>query len=214
MSPPVNHSGWFLGSLLAATMAGCGGDGGGDPSLTSTTPQLPQGSYQVAAVGDTVGTGEAFFDKGNGYVFLSSDGDAAATVVYVTSSVGARRVPATTSRITLSFARQTPTALTPLTATGMAGSYVAWVAGQSVSIIIAPDGSIAAGLSTCKLAGSVNYQLTYGDALSATVDVSNCKNVNDGRYTGLLYAAPNLQPAAFRLVAENRQQVIDLLAFR
>ena len=203
---------YLIGGVVAGLVA-CGNGDNHDPALTSSTPQLSPGAYQVSVGGDTVATGEAFLGASGGYVLLSNDGDAAFSVAYVTSADGARRVPSSAGT-SLTYARKASFELTPISVTAMAGDYQAWLAGQTVKLTIATDGRISAGASACALTGQLDDRTTYGHAVAATIDVSHCRGVSEGRYRGLLYATANLQPAAFRLVAENRVELIDLLAYR
>ena len=201
-----------LGFFLTAQLARCGGDD--SPVLTSKTPQLPQGAYQIAAEGDTVGTGEAVYGKEKGYVFLSDDGRAPASVLYVTSLQGARRVPYESSGKTLTYVLQKPIFLEPLNSLNVKGNYSSWFAGQTVAFKIDSEGMMVAGASACKISGNVNFQNDYGNALPVTLNISGCQKLQSGSYTGLMYMSEKLKPASFKIIAENGTQIIDLLAFR
>ena len=198
-----------LGSLALA-LGGCGSSS----SPQDTVAPLADGAYQVSIEGDAPVTGEAFFSAGKGYVVLSDDGDAAASVLYSVGEFGiVRRVPPSADHHRVEFALQRPLALDAASVAGLASSYQTWLANQKVAFSVSANGTISAGNTPCKLSG--NLAAVPGSAsLSVTLIAAGCASVSAGRYTGLLYASDALAPAAFRIVAENGSALVDLLAYR
>jgi hypothetical protein len=200
--------------LVAAITAGCGGSDSTDPTLTSRLPTLAEGAYEVSVSGDSLATGLAFqAADGRHWLLLSTDGEAAATVAYIGTSAGARRVPLGDGR-TISFDLQAAASLAPLTPATWAGRYDAWIAGQPASFTVGADGSITAGTTPCRLSGRLGVGGPVGGAPSATLDVTGCIGIASGSYNALAWAADSIRPAAIRMVGENGQTVIDLLAYR
>lgn len=200
-------------ALLACGMLALGGCGSSSAPKDTMAP-LADGAYQVSIEGDAPVTGAAFFTGGKGYVVLSDDGDAAASVLYSVGEFGiVRRVPPSADHHRVEFALQRPLALDAASLAGLAASYQTWLADQKVEFSVSANGTISAGSTPCKLSG--NLAAVAGSAsLSVTLIATDCGSVGAGRYTGLLYASDALKPAAFRIVAENGSALVDVLAYR
>jgi len=227
MKPGTALSGGLMACAALAICSGltaCGSDVE-TPVVDSSTPVLAEGGYAVTASGDTASTGEAFYrGNGSGFVVLSDEAatDTSNTVLYVTGASGTRRVTgASTSStstkpfIALTFARTTALSTTPLTASSLSGSYDVWLAGQTVGVAVAADGTLSTtGGNACALSGKLDIQSSYGTAIAASVTVgAGCKQAA-GTYSGLAWAGTDAQPSRWRLVAENGQTLVDMLAYR
>ncbi|HEX3139040.1 MAG TPA: hypothetical protein VHQ87_03250 [Rhizobacter sp.] len=208
-----------LTAALASVLSACGNADDDTPApATSAVPSVAEGALQASVEGDSASVGTALFNAdGRGYVILSSDGDSGATVVHVADQhrSWARRVPATSSFVTLRFARSEPLSLTPLTGAALAGSYQLMLDGKPAALAITTDGGISAAAgSSCKLTGQVDLASNYGGARGLTLKLEACGQLAAGTYQGVLYASGATAPAAWQAVLENGSSVLDLLAYR
>jgi len=94
----------------------------------------------------------------------------------------------------------------------VAGRYVAQVAtGVVASFTVNAAGDIAAGATTCKLSGKLSAG-TLPNTLQLSLTTAGCGAL-PASATGVLAIDADYAPAAFRLVADNGTQVVDLWAY-
>lgn len=199
------------GLLVTLVLSACGG-GSNNPGIYSAA-HLPAGSYQVSASGDDVGIGEAFFGAKDGFILLSRDGDAAASLLYAKSR-DVRRIPDDGVARRLTFVRHSQLQTLPLVPSELSSTpYRVWLGGMSVGLSVSNQGRVQSTSVDCTLQGDIDFGRTYGHAVAVALDIGRCGALPVGHFTGLMYSAATLQPAAFRLVAENGRSFVDLLAY-
>lgn len=206
---------YLVASLpVVLALAGCGNSRDPAPPPTSSVPASPEGARQGYVSGDTATSASVYTNKeGKGYVVLSADGDAAASVLHVFDKSGGRRVPGG-AFATLAYERMQELPLRALNAASAAGAYTAMIGGKAAQFTVAADGAVAAGGSECKLSGKIDFAAGYGGAVGLSLAVSACGTVANGNYTGIAAAPVEQAPASLQLIVENGSAVVDVLAFK
>ncbi len=209
----------FLATTLAAlTLTACGGGGGSGDSLVNqkvTVDDLATGSY-IVAVGDqanpTVGKYYAAAD-GSRLLVLADSTDHATQLYRKTTTAAWVAVPAASGDVNVALLRNTALTTSTLTTAALAGSYVAQVAtGVNASFTVDANGNIAAGASTCKLSGTLAAGVLPG-TLKLSLTTSACGTL-PASSTGVVTVDADYAPAAFRMVADNGTQLLDLWAYK
>ncbi|MBY0240583.1 MAG: hypothetical protein K2X55_14830 [Burkholderiaceae bacterium] len=212
--PSLRSFHMVLPAAALLVLAGCGNSPDPAPPPTSAVPAAPEGARQGYVSGDMVSAGNVFMNKeGKGYVVLSADGDAAASVLHVVDKSGGRRVPGGPF-VSLTYERMQELPLRALSATTAAGSYSAMVGGKAAQFTVAADGVITAGASDCKVSGKIDYAAGYGGAVGLSLTVAACGTVANGGYAGIAAAPVERAPASLQLIGENGSVVVDVLAFK
>jgi hypothetical protein len=206
-----------LATLAAMTLslAACGGNGDDAPPPTSAVPTLATGAYLTSVQGDSATVGLTLINAaGQGFVLLSDDGDAAATVMHISNGTEARRAPAGPGFVTLSYARSESLSLMTLSGAALAGDYQLLLDGKPAAVTVAADGHITAlTSSSCKLSGQIDLASSYGGGKGVSLNLESCGAQAAGTYSGVLYLAASTAPARWQAVVENGKNVIDLLAY-
>jgi len=211
----------LLGCLSVALTAcdGGGGTANKQAGLSVQTPPLAQGAQAVVMAGDGLGgSGMAFTGpSGQGFMFLASDSQQPAAVVYQRASADAgwSRAPETgaPSALTMQFQESMPNLPTP-TLASLAGRYQSSFNGADSSGFQVNDGGQIQAQSGngCQLSGTVRSS-DYGGALGVDLNFSGCSQLA-GAYSGIVFVDPNAPNAAFRIVAANGSSVLDFYAFQ
>lgn len=217
MTKPSTPS-WLSAAALAAMtawLAACGGSDDDTPMPTSAVPTRAEGAYLTSVQGDSATVGLTLVNAaGRGFVLLSDDGDAPATVMHISNRTEARRAPVGPAFVTLSDTLSEPLSLSALSGGALAGDYQLLLGGRPAAVSVAADGRItAAADSSCKLNGQIDLASSYGGAKGVSLSLANCGTLAAGSYAGVLYAAPSTAPARWQAVVENGAGVIDLLAY-
>ncbi|HYD62055.1 MAG TPA: hypothetical protein VEC35_16945 [Noviherbaspirillum sp.] len=203
------------GALALLSSCGGSGDGGASAVLNAT---LPSGANSVLLTGEPAGSfGEAFLDaEGNG-VLLASGGDERPVAAYYDIKRNTlRRVPALDASLQLGVeaGATRPVSTTAITLSGLAGSYSAIDQDNKVSgFTVAGDGAITPAGTGCKVSGTIESKSGITGVLPLFITLSGCGS-KDGSYQGYVISAAEYAPATFRIVAENQQSFIDMLAFK
>jgi hypothetical protein len=204
-----------MGTL--ALLSACGGGTGSGASILLNSA-LPSGANSVLLSGDTAGSfGEVFMDgEGNGVLLVGSGDERPAAAYYDIERNSLRRVPAPDASLQLgveSGATQ-PVRTTAITLAAIAGTYAAIDQDNKVAgFSIGGNGVVTAAGSGCAVSGTIGSASGVTGILPLSIALSGCGS-KDGSYRGYVISAGEYAPAAFRIVAENQQSFIDMLAFK
>ena len=210
----MNHRLGFLAfSAIVLTLAACGG-GDGDNQPKVNVDDLAAGSY-VVSTGDanapTVGKYYAGAD-GRRLLVLADSSDHASQLYRRGAGEGWVGAPTPAQDVTVTLLRNSPTTAGTVAIASVAGRYVAQVAtGVVASFTVNAAGDIAAGATTCKLSGKLSAG-TLPNTLQLSLTTAGCGAL-PASATGVLAIDADYAPAAFRLVADNGTQVVDLWAY-
>lgn len=201
-------------SLLA--LAGCLDDQGAGPTVT--VDDLSSGAY-IVSVGDSASptVGKYYADaSGNRLLVLTDGSDSETLSQYYRRSAGGAwvSVPAATQDTTVTLLRSDSLTTSTVSASALAGSYVAKVAsGVTASFTLSSDGSIAAASSSsCKLTGTLTTGTLPNTLKLSLKSGSGCGSLPSSA-TGVLVVDSDFSPAAFRLLADNGSTAFDLWAY-
>lgn len=198
---------------LSLTMAACGSNDNDDPKVI--VDNLNEGAYTVStgtADTPTVGRYLAAAD-GSRLLVVGDDNGLARSLYRKTGNGDWVAVPPVSQDTRLSLLRQDPLVVATPTLAGIAGHYVTTSpSGGAASFSITTDGRIVAdATSACRLTGTLGAGALPG-TLKLELSTSGCGELPTSS-TGVLSVDPDLAPASFRLIADDRSKVIDLRAF-
>lgn len=208
----MNHRLEFLAfGAIVVTLSACGG---GDNQPKVSVDDLAAGSY-VVSTGDanapTVGKYYAAAD-GRRLLVLADSTDHASQLYRHDAGAAWAAVPAPTADVSVTLLHSSATAASTRAVASAAGSYVAQVGtGVVASFTVNASGDITAGATACKLSGKLSAG-TLPNTLQLSLSTAGCGTL-PASATGVLAVDADYAPAAFRLVADNGAQVIDLWAY-
>lgn len=197
-------------TLLALALTACGGNG--DPKVT--VPELAAGFYTVSSGSEdalVVGSYLAAADGTRLLVLDNTQGQASA--LYRRQASGNwRAVPDTGKDVTVTLL-QTHAVVSPSVTLGsLAGRYAVRLAsGAAASFTLGAQGELAAGSTACKLSGQASSGSLPG-TLALTLSTTGCAGL-PATSSGVLVPDRDRAPAAFRLLTDDGNQILDLLAF-
>lgn len=207
---------YFLLGLLALLLAACddGDDNNTQNTVKISVTQVSSGAY-IVSVGDsdapTVGKYYAG-DDGSRLLLLNNAQEQAETLYRKAAAGDWTAVPAVTQNTDISLLRSDAISHASVEVASLAGTYVTQTAGGLVATFsIAADGSISAGVSDCKLSGTLSPS-SLPNALNLRLNVSTCGDL-PASSQGNLLLAPDYHPAAFRLVTDDGTQIVDLWGY-
>ncbi len=198
---------------LGFTLAACGNNDDADPKLS--VDNLNEGAYTVStgnADAPTVGRYLAAAD-GSRLLVVGDDNGVARNLYRRTGSGDWVAVPPVGQDTRISLLRQDPLVVATPTLASVAGHYVTTSPPEgAASFSITTDGRIVAdATSACRLTGTLGTGVLPG-TLKLELATSGCGELPTSS-TGVLSVDPDLAPASFRLIADDRSKVIDLRAF-
>ncbi|HSW15387.1 MAG TPA: hypothetical protein VLI06_21240 [Solimonas sp.] len=177
-------------------------------------PALAPGVHALRLAGDPdAASGLAFVGSdGKAFVQLAPESDSPSRVLYRRAGAAApwQRVPAAAGDMSLSLALDESRA--SLAEPAWAGSYAALVGEQPARFSIGADGKLSAGAGDCRLSGSLDPQLGYGEARGLALELSGCAAAN-GSYRGAILADPDARNARFRAVLQQNDKILDLYLY-
>ena len=198
--------------LLALGLAGCGSDGGSTPKVTVS--EVEPGLY-VASTGsaDALVVGRYFAAQDGSRLLALDDAQGRATALYRRSATGAwQAVPAADKDVSLSLLQHHALPVPAVDLAALAGRYAARLPdGTAVAFALSSQGVLSAGSTACKLSGQVSRGSLPG-TLALTLASSGCSGL-PARSDGVVAVDGERAPAAFRLLADDGRQIVDLLAF-
>jgi hypothetical protein len=213
----MNHRLGFLAfAAIVLSLAACGGsDGDNDINQPKVSvDELAAGSYVVSTGSvDAPTVGKYYAAADGSRLLLLADGSDHAKQLY-RRAAGApwAAVPAPDKDVNVMLLRSGAVTAVPLSVAQMAGRYVAQVTtGVTASFTVNASGDIIAGASACKLSGKVSTG-TLPNTLKLNLASTACGTL-PASATGVLAVDADYAPAAFRLVADNGAQVVDLWAY-
>lgn len=207
----------LLAMAAALALAACGGDSDTTPAPTPpavAVDDAPTGAYVVSVgTADTLAVGKYYAaDDGSRLVVLQGADDRAVQLYRRAATGGAwTAVPATSGSVTVTLATRASAVVTTPTAATLAGTYRVALDGGNAVFTLAADGKITAGASTCQISGTVATGALPG-TLKLTLATSGCGTL-PASSTGVLAIDSDFAPAAFRLLADDGQQTVDLWAY-
>lgn len=204
-------------AVAAIALTACGGDSDTPPvapAATVTVDDAPSGAY-VVSVGaeDALVVGKYYAAADGSRLVVLQNANDQATQLYRRASAGSAwsAVPPTTGNVTVSLA--TRAAVTPASpsAAALAGAWRVPVDGGTAAFTLGADGTLTAGSTACKLSGTVSAGTLPG-TLKLALSTAGCGAL-PVTARGVLVVDTDFAPAAFRLVADNGQQAVDLWAY-
>ena len=209
-----HNYGWVVVSVAALALSACGGNG--DPQPLVTVSDLAAGSY-VVSVGDanTPVVGKYYADAaGNRLLVLADSSDRASQLYRREAGKEWVGVPASDKDVAVKLLQSNTLVAKTVDLAAMAGSYTTLVAtGTVASFTVQTNGTIVAGTTACKLAGSLSAG-TLANTLKLSLTATGCGTTVPASSTGVAAVDSDYAPASLRLVADNGAQLVDLWAYR
>lgn len=197
---------------LGLTVAACGSN---DNTPKVSVDTLNEGAYTVStgnADTPTVGRYLAAAD-GSRLLVVGDDNGVARSLYRKTGNGDWVAVPPVSQDTRISLLRQDALVVATPTFASLAGHYVTTSpSGGAASFSITTNGRIVADASSaCRLTGTLGTGVLPG-TLTLELSTSGCGELPTSS-TGVLSVDPDLAPASFRLIADDRSKLIDLRAF-
>lgn len=179
-----------------------------------TVTDLATGAY-IVSTGDvnepTIGKYYAGED-GSRLLVLNDTTDEAKNLYRKTSEYDWVAVPNVTGNSTVTLLRYDAISNTSLDIANVVGSYVTQVAeGVIATFSISADGNLIAGSSNCQLSGTLNTS-ALPNALHLSLQAVSCADLPENS-SGNLIIDTDYHPAAFRLITDDGNNVIDLWGY-
>ena len=197
--------------LMAVMLAGCG-DGGSEAKVT--VDEVEPGLY-VASTGsaDALVVGRYFAAQDGSRLLALDDTQGRATALYRRSATGAwQAVPSGGQDVSLPLLQSHALPVPKVDLASLAGRYAARLPdGTVAAFVLSNQGVLSAGSTPCKLSGQATSGSLPG-TLALTLGSSGCSGL-PARSTGVMAVDGERAPAAFRLLADDGRQIVDLLAF-
>lgn len=198
---------------LGLSLAACGSSDRNRPTVS--IDELAEGAYTISTGSQDAPTVGRYLSGADGSrLLLVGDDNGVTKVLYRKSgNAGWVGVPPISLDTRVELLRKDPQVVTAPTLAALAGRYVTTPPAGGVAVFsITAEGDIVAGsASACRLSGKLVAGVLPG-TLKLSLSASNCGDI-PASSNGVLSVDGDLAPAAFRLVADDGNKVVDLRAF-
>jgi len=214
--------GWIALASTALFLGACGGGNHDTPATNTPTEtakptvavdDLGTGSF-VVSVGDAnaPAVGKYYGAADGTRLLVLSDSEDHATQSYRRAAGGAWvAVPGTDKDVQVHFLRSNALPDLSLSLAALAKHYRVMVAaGVSADFTLMADGTITPGTTSCKLSGKVSAG-ALPNTMKLSLATTGCALPSSA--TGVIAFDGDYAPAAFRMLADDGAQIVDLWAY-
>lgn len=199
-------------------LTGCGGDNTSDSASAATSlsvADVDPGAY-IVSVGDSENpaVGKYYAAPDGSRHLVIADADDKATLIYRRAKGGNWvAAPASTDAVSVKLLRADPVPAAIVEMISVAGMYTtALPSGAAARFTITPEGKVTPGDSACQLSGIVGAH-GMPNTLSLKLSAADCGTL-PANVNGILAVDTDYRPAAFRLIADDGNRIVDLWAYR